>query len=548
MTLFKTRPKWKGRWEGWSLAATLVLALVLRLESIRFGLPALNDPDELMFELGALRMLRGLTLNPGWFGHPATITMYALAVVNILVFVTGWLVGWFPSLKAFEKAIYADPSWMILPGRILMTLFALGTLILTYRLATRLAGRRTGLIAAAMLSISPVHVTYSQIIRSDMMACFFLLLVLLSALDIAERDRRRDYVLAALWLGLAITTKWPFALAALAVGGAVMLLRNEGRLEWRSALLRLVAFGAMGAAFVFILSPYLLLDYPTVVRNLTGEGQAHHLGSTGGTFGQNALWYLTGPLLTGLSVIGLVLVPVGTFVLWQNRRARALLIPVALGFFLVLSMQSMVWERWGLPLLPLCAIAAAAGLCTITDGLTGHWRSTLAGVLLAAIAIPLLLRTNADARERLNDTRQIAARWAKVHIPAGSSVLIEHFAFDLLPQPWHFLFPLGDAGCVDAVAMLHGKVSYAPIDKARGTRSNVDYGTMAPARRDSCKADFAILTQYDRYFRERSRFPAEYAAYRDLIAKGRIVAEIRPEPGRAGGRVVTIVAFGPARR
>ena len=50
------------------------------------------------------------------------------------------------------------------------------------------------------------------------MASFFMLLCLLSALEIARHDRRRDYGLAALWLGAAIATKWPFALSALAIG------------------------------------------------------------------------------------------------------------------------------------------------------------------------------------------------------------------------------------------------------------------------------------------------------------------------------------------
>ena len=62
-----------ARWR-WLLAGLLLAALLMRLHGIGFGLPALNDPDELMFELGAIRMMRTLSLDPGWFGHPATTT------------------------------------------------------------------------------------------------------------------------------------------------------------------------------------------------------------------------------------------------------------------------------------------------------------------------------------------------------------------------------------------------------------------------------------------------------------------------------------------
>jgi hypothetical protein len=98
--------------DGWALALGLAAlsAFLLRLHAINFGLPGLDDPDELMFEMGAIRMLSHATLNPGWFGHPATTTMYGLALVNISVFGVGHLAGWYPTLKSFGAAVYADPG------------------------------------------------------------------------------------------------------------------------------------------------------------------------------------------------------------------------------------------------------------------------------------------------------------------------------------------------------------------------------------------------------------------------------------------------------
>lgn len=532
------------RWKpSWTLALLLVVALWLRLSSIGFGLPALNDPDELMFELGAIRMLRGHTLNPGWFGHPATTTMYVLAVVNVLVFLAGWLCGRFASVEAFGTAVYGDPSWIILPGRLAMTMFALGTIVLTYRLAKRLVGPEVGLLAAAILVLSPVHISYSQIIRSDMMACFFMLLTMLAARDIAERGRRRDHVLAAFWLGCAITTKWPFALSFLAIAGGVWLFWRSGAVTLRASMARLVVTGLVALGFCALLSPYLVLDHATVVRNLTGESQVRHLGSTGGSIWFNARWYLAGPLCSGLSTAGLVLLLPGIAAAVRRPQIGVPLLPLLGSFFVLLCTQTMVWERWAMPILPLCAILIALGLCSVVAWAGARWRIAVGGLAAAAIAVPLTLTSLAQARERLHDTRQLASAWALAHIPPGSTVLVEHFAFDLVPQPWHFLFPMAEAGCVDAVAKLRGKIGYGSIDQARGTRANVDYGTVAPAKRDSCRADFAILTQYERYRAERSAFPAEYAAYRDYVARGKIVARFVPRAGEIGGRIVTIVDF-----
>lgn len=546
-------PKYATPIRSGPLAVTLALptllgaALALRLYSIHFGLPALNDPDELTFELGAVRMLSGPTLNPGWFGHPATTTMYVLAVLTVAVFGSGHMLGWFPTVRDFANAIYTDPSWVILPGRVAMAAFAVGTIYLTYRLARDLFDRRTALIAAALLTINPVHITWSQIIRSDMMACFFMLLCMLAALRLLRENRWRDLVLASLWLGLAMATKWPFAITALSVASVVILRAWVEPAERTEVPLRLMLFGVMALGFLLLASPYLLIDHTTALRNMHGEAQLHHLGATGGTAWENAWWYFKGPILTGIGPIGALLAAIGSVVIAKRREALTILGPVAIGFFAVICSQHIIWERWVLPLMPLLAITAAAGLMwlagLLTPGTAPRYSNAAVTLVLAVTLLPLWLRTEADARARLDDTRQRASQWAFAHVPAGSTVLVEHFGFDLLPQPWKLIFPFGDIGCVDVRAYLGGKVQLATVEAGRGARSNVDYGTVAPETRRSCRADYAILSQADRYAAERSAFPAEDAAYRELLARGTLVATFSPEKGKVGGPVVRVVRF-----
>lgn len=528
-----------------SLLAILAVGLCFRLYGIHFGLPALNDPDELIFELGAMKMLSGPTLNPGWFGHPATTTMYVLALTIVLVFATGWITGWFPSVDALAGAIYADPSWMILPGRVAMALFGTACVFLTWRLGRELFGTRVGLIAAAILAFSPVHIAWSQVIRSDVMATFFLLLCLLAALRIAREGRRRDYVLAALWLGLAVATKWPFALGALAIAGAALLRVVERKEDARPVLLRASATFALSVAFLLLASPYLLLDHETLLRNLQGEAQVHHLGATGDGPLANAAWYLTGPMLTGLGIAGALAAGLGVAKTWRRGEVLAVLLSVGIAFFVVICVQRLVWERWALPLLPLLAILAGAGAAWLWHRMRTLFPRPAANILaiLAGLALlaPLAAQVQRNATARLNDTRQAAARWTKANVPPGSTLLVEHFAFDILPQPVGIVFPAGDAGCVDARALLRGKISYAPVETARNGRSNVDYGTLPVSKRARCRIDYAILAHYDRYRHERANFPAEYASYRELIGRGRIVATFSPKPGEIGGPIVRIV-------
>ncbi len=538
-----------GRSE-WLLFFILIAAFYLRISSIRFGLPAMNDQDELIFELGALKMLRGATLNPGWFGHPATTTMYLLAIINAAVFAFTLLTGRIASASQFGDLVYADPSWIILPGRVAMVLFSLGTIWLTYSLAKRFFGERAGLVAGIMLALNPVHINWSQIIRSDMMGCFFMLLCMQSCSSIAVSAKWRDYLFASLWLGLAVATKWPFALTGVAIGTATLFAVRAGLAPAREATIRMVASGVLAVFVLFAASPYLLLDYPTALQNMQGEGQLHHVGANGGSFWFNLEWYLRGALLWGIGVIGLALAAFGSLQLYRRKLALAIIVPVAVAFLILIGAQRLIWERWSLPLMPLGAMLAAWGLVRLAELLTRQprWPQWTAPVaiavpiaLLMAMAGLLLLRDFSDARARMNDTRQLVSAWAKQHIPPGSRVLIEHNAFDLIGQPWTLLFPMGNAGCVDVVALIHGRAEYATIDQARGGQAILDFGTLPPARRADCNADFALVSHEDDYRKERSLYGSEYAAYLAMYKAGSITATYRPIAGQIGGPPMVIV-------
>ena len=100
---------------------------------------------------------------------------------------------------------------------------------------------------------------------------------------------------------------------------------------------------------------------------------------------------------------------------------------------------------------------------------------------------------------------------------------------------------MGDAGCMDAKALLSGRIKLTSIQGLRGKRAVVDFGTMNPRTVDKCPADYAIFTHYDRYAAERATFPAEARMYEDFIAKGSVLMTFRPIAGKVGGPVVRVV-------
>lgn len=525
----------------------LLVAAGLRVHGIGFGLPALNDPDEPLFMMTAIEMLRNDSLNPGWFGHPGTITLYCLALTDLIVGSIGIATGRYADADAFVRAVYADPGILFLPARLLIAAFGVACVYLTWRLGRRIGGTCTGLLAAAFLAVNAVHIEYSQLIRTDIQASFFMLLCLSSSLSIAENGRLRDYVLAGIFVGLGCATKWPAATIALSPIAAGIWRIAHGKHEVRSLLL----FAGAAVATLFLASPYLLLDYPAVIRNLTGEARPMHPGSTAGGLLDNFGWYL-GSLFGSFGVANVALATFGTILLSLRSRGPAIALLPGIGAFAVLiSIQALRWERWLVPLLPFVAIMAGyavhvlAGMARARTGRPLRLVEPFAGLLLI---LPMLPPVQGRAVARANDTRQLASAWIRAHVPSDASIVVEHAALDLIDGPWKLLFPLGSAGCVDARAMLAGRIRYAEVETLRSGSPIVDLASVPSARLQSCRARYAVLTHFDRYRDARANFASEWRRYAALTRGGTLRAAIAPADGQRAGPTVYIFELAPSAR
>ena len=188
----------------WLVALGLILtaATLLRLYGVDFGLPWVYHPDEPNFVQRSLKMLARQDFNPYWFGHPGTTVMYLLAALYVLLFVVGRVTGSVASADAFEDLFFNDPTLFYLSGRLMMVVFAILTILATYMLSRRVTGRPAAVFAAAILAMSPLHVYFSHVVRTDIVAALALVLVLWQCLNILRDRSWRAYLLAGFMSGL----------------------------------------------------------------------------------------------------------------------------------------------------------------------------------------------------------------------------------------------------------------------------------------------------------------------------------------------------------
>jgi len=111
--------------------------------------------------------------------------------------------------------------------RSLSALAGVATVPVAYLLGVELHGRRTGLLAAALVAVNPMLLWYSQEARDYSLLVLLTALAALYFVRVLNEARRRDLVLWGVFAALALATHY-FAIFPVALE-AIWLLRRRGR-------------------------------------------------------------------------------------------------------------------------------------------------------------------------------------------------------------------------------------------------------------------------------------------------------------------------------
>ncbi len=201
--------------------------------------------------------------------------------------------------------------------RLVNCLAFFATLWLVGLLARRLApsSRTAPLFAMACVLVAPAVLHDYLMTWSETIFIPLVLAGLVALLDYATRDRTRDLVVAALWLGLSAIDR--YAGVAFIVGAAAALAFWDGRYRRTLRFARLLAFGAVAFA-------------PTAiwfVRNVFATQHAHDRPFQPRAIGVDQV-------RAAVDAVSQWLLPV-----WFNLRVRALWL------VLVVALAVVVWRR-----------------------------------------------------------------------------------------------------------------------------------------------------------------------------------------------------------
>jgi hypothetical protein len=414
--------------------AIVLGALALRATSLGFGLPAVYNPDEVAILSRALAFAKG-DLNPHNFLYP-TFLFYVLFGWVGAYFLLERVTGGVSSLHAFQQRFFVDPSGVYLAGRALGAVCGAATAGVTAVLGRRLFDAPTGLAAAALLAVSPLAVQDGHYVKHDVPATLLVTLALWRmALCWPEgggrgRVPRRDLVTAAIACGAAWSTHYYCVFLAV----PLVLTTLDARRNERPAAIavEVVRTGAVALAVFFALSPFLLVEPTTALRDVVANRQIVVDRAASAGLVANLQRYLTLGVTLGATIPVAALAAIGTVATIVTDPRRALLLlsfPIP---FLLFIGNTVPASRYLNPVMPVVMLMAAVALRHLARLLAPR-RTALAMALLTVLAGGAALAGSIQFVRFLGqeDTRSLAQDVIEARVPSGATVLVQPYSVQL---------------------------------------------------------------------------------------------------------------------
>jgi len=419
--------------KNWLIFLIVLLALILRLWGVTYGLPGLFVGDEKSLVGGALKMIYEKTVfpvfRPGYvfrlLYYPVLIPwIYLTIFVPYIIFV--YLTGNFASIEALRDNFIMDPSKFFLFARIINAFFSAASVYLIFLITKRIFSKRAGFMAALLYAVSWLPIHQGHFSKHWNIGMFFALLAMYFSFLILEDARRKNYILAGLGIGLACLSNYISAFYG-AILVFIHFLFNKSSLRnkifdkklWLFILIALIMFG------------FAVLVYPQdFIRIAFGEDSTIVRDKTFFEFLNTSFTILKS--LYYLATFVFILSLFGYSILFfKNRKLFLVLVFIPFCSFFLYYFLYHFEPRYVLLFLPILTIVAGFGLDKILKFF--RIKSDLASGLICLVIIFLPLK-NAIIFDKMliqTDTRNLAKEWVLENIPAGSKIVINSWEFNL---------------------------------------------------------------------------------------------------------------------
>jgi YYY domain-containing protein len=485
----------KRSWVELALAMVLLSAAALRLYNINWDDLQHVHPDERWISMVAADIAwpenskdildpRRSTLNPLWIPRDNVVRNYAYGHLPLyLLVLTANLATRFAPLaqhlsaypdlaKAVgDLALMANYSHINLVGRVISAFADLGIIYLVFLLGKHIYDKRVGLLGAAFVAFTVMHIQLAHFCAFDVVTTFFAVLTVYGAVRLAQRGDWFSAITAGAAAGLAVASKFsamPILLTLVVACGVRVFTReargahsqqpgarDQGLIDslWHAFGLLLASLLAAAVAFA-VTSPFAILDFKVYLEQVKQQGNMVR-GTSDWPFTRQYrgtlpyIYHIEQQLRWGMGwPLGLVAFAGLAYVLWralcrQCRGEEWVILSWVVPYFLITGSFVVKFMRYMLPITPFLSLMGAEMLFAMQDTIKSKAQDTrlkrsASGILYLVsgiVVISSILYSLAFIRIYSQPHTWLeASRWIYAHVPDGSTIATEHWDDDL-PKP-----------------------------------------------------------------------------------------------------------------
>ncbi len=302
-------------------------------------------------------------------------------------------------------------------GRYVTALFSFGTVVLVYLIGKKLFSKEVGLIAAFLLTFDFKTVANSHIGLPDTYNSFFLILAVLTAINLWKKPNSRNYLISGLCAGLSFATKYQFLGLFPYLVIHFYLSFEKRKFDLRKFFNLYFFAGCLVIPLIFLVTnPYLFIHLPKALRDIQDVSLKYGMGTNAFNFFPLSYLYNIdfGPIEFIVVFLGLIFAtikfPKKMFIFWP--------ILIGFGYIFLYYSKGGFYVRNLITIVPILFIFAAVFLYEAVIPA----RKFLPLILILIVFIPA---KNSFLNSYYNTkkwTYNLTTEWLYKHIPDGTVV------------------------------------------------------------------------------------------------------------------------------
>lgn len=281
--------------------------------------------------------------------------------------------------------VKADRSFLILTARFISAIFGTLTILIVYCIGKNLYDKKTGLIAAAFLTVMPMAVVDSHYGSVDTSLTFFLALCILFLSNLLKTGQSKYYMFAGVAAGLAISSKYIGAIILISIFVTHILINYRtlpdlnafGKVKYIVLSKQLISSFILSVLVFFATTTYALPCFTQFLGGLATDHAIIYSGNIKYPFLIKAYNYLYHTLKGGITwnlelvlLLGAIFIIIYIFLYlafpsrfknnMKNTYSGLILLSFIIPYFLLICSFDLITRyRYLIPLLPFLAIAGS---------------------------------------------------------------------------------------------------------------------------------------------------------------------------------------------